>query len=706
MEQGGVEGGGQGGRHAAVPGPHGAHASYHNADECGVRACRELAEAGREHAAEGHEAHNTARHEHGEHEATGKTTGNVNIRKDADGSSDVVGKIPANTDISIQELVLGTDTANGKGWAKITYTEKDKDPITGWVYMGNVKLDPVNFSVVSKTLNVRNNPGTTGTEVTDKLANGTVVEISEIKLLSATSLWGYSEKYNGWMCITSNYMQRTNAPVVDNNGSTDSDNDASTDGSVTVPSTGFTGTGVVNGAQLNVRSGPGMNFPSSNKLMPGSEIKIYEYVVSNGAAWGRTDYGWVCLSYVLISSMDITGAGQKATVANTYIGVNVRNDASTASAILTKIMVNSRIEILETKTVNGQNWARTSLGWISMNYVLLDSAVDGDIDDIINGGAAGGNGTTGGNTSTGTPATGASYAGKTVAATDIYKSADSMTVVGNKLAKDQAIKVYEIKNGRVRIDEGWVDVAAVKLDSIKQLYTVVSTTLNVRSAADASVNNIVGQLKKGAVVEVTDLAISPSAAVWGKVSYKNAESVTITGYICLTEKYVVLGDQSKKEETPAPEVVPPVTTPTVPTTPPATNAGGILYTGTVNIWNGSAPKLKVRSAAGTAANVVEELSPGVKVNIVEMKVVDNMLWGKCGAGWICLNFVDLVPYNSTAIDARVVLADRVTIYEGAGAHFNSVGTYGKATVVDIFEVNGDWARTAQGWIQITGNLAP
>ena len=105
------------------------------------------------------------------------------------------------------------------------------------------------------------------------------------------------------------------------------------------------------------------------------------------------------------------------------------------------------------------------------------------------------------------------------------------------------------------------------LDSIKQLYTVVSTTLNVRSAADASVNNVVGQLKKGTVVEVTDLAISPSAAVWGKVSYKNAESVTITGYICLTEKYVVLGDQSKKEETPAPEVVPPVTTPTVPTTP-------------------------------------------------------------------------------------------------------------------------------------------
>lgn len=646
---------------------------------------------------------------------TGKTTSKVNIRKDADGTSDVIGSIPNGTQISIQELALGTDTTNGKGWAKVTYTEKvgeEEKSVTGWVYMGNVALDPVNYTVISKTLNVRNNPGTTGTEVVDKLSNGTVVEISEIKMLSTTSLWGKTETYGGWVCITANYMQRTTAPETENNGSTGSEgNDSTTGGSVTAPVTGFTGTGVVNGAQLNVRSGPGMNYPSSNKLAPGTEIKIYEYVVSNGAAWGRTDYGWVCLSYVLITSMDITGAGQKATVANTYIGVNVRNNTTTNSALLTKIMVNSRIEILETTTVNGQNWARTSLGWISMNYVLLDSAVDGDIDDIISGGAAGGTGTApeSGNTSTGTVTNSVSYAGKVTAATDIYKAAGSETVIGNALAKDQAVTVYEIKAAEdgtvwVRVGEGWIKEANVALNAIKQVYTVVSNTLNVRSAADASVNNVVGQLKKGAVVEVTDLDISASAAVWGKVTYKNAENVTVTGFICLTDKYVAKGDLSVKEETPAPDTNVGTGTGTATTTPPATTTGGILYTGSVKIWDGSAAKLKVRDTAG--GKEIDSLSNGVKVNIVQMTVVNNMPWGKCGAGWICLTYVDLVPYNSTAIDARVVLADHVTIYEGAGTHFNSVGTYGKATVVDIFEINGDWARTSQGWIQITGNLAP
>ena len=650
---------------------------------------------------------------------TGKTTGKVNIRKAADGTSDIVGKIPADTQISIQELTLGTDAANGKGWAKVTYTEKvgeEEKTVTGWVYMGNVALDPVNYTVVSKTLNVRPQPGTAeSNKPTDKLANGTVVEISEIKMLSATSLWGYSVKYKGWMCITSNYMQRTTAPVVDNNNSTGSENSGSTEGGIGSPVTGFTGTGVVNGAQLNVRSGPGMNFPSSNKLMPGSEIKIYEYVVSNGAAWGRTDYGWVCLSYVLITSMDITGAGQKATVANTYIGVNVRNNTSTASAILTKIMVNSRIEILETTTVNGQNWARTSLGWISMNYVLLDSAVDGDIDDIINGGAAGGTGSApeSGNTSSGnTTVSGVSYAGKVNAVTDILKDFGSETVIGNQLAKDQAVTVYELKAAKdgtvwARVGEGWIEDADAKiaLNSIKQVYTVVSNTLNVRSTADASVNNVVGQLKKNDVIEVTDLVISAAAGVWGKVTYKTAENVTVTGYICLTSKYVAVGDTSVKDQTP--EVTPPTTTPpTTPpvTTPPATNVGGVLYTGTVNIWDGTAAKLKVRDVAG-GAKVVDQLSPGVKVNIVEMTIINNMPWGKCGAGWICLTYVDLVPVAGAA-DARVVLyANTVTVYEGAGVHTAAVGTIAKGTVVDILEVNGAWVRTPMGWIE-AAYLAP
>ena len=85
-----------------------------------------------------------------------------------------------------------------------------------------------------------------------------------------------------------------------------------------------------------------------------------------------------------------------------------------------------------------------------------------------------------------------------------------------------------------------------------------------------------------------------------------------------------------------------------------------------------------------------------------------MPWGKCGAGWICLTYVDLVPYKSTAQDAKVILytdnSYSVPVYDAADG-VNKIGTLAKGAVVDILEVNGQWVRTTQGWIQ-SNCLAP
>ena len=52
----------------------------------------------------------------------------------------------------------------------------------------------------------------------------------------------------------------------------------------------------------------------------------------------------------------------------------MRSTPGVGNALVGKIMVNSRVEILETKVYSGEQWGRTSIGWINMNYVLLDGA--------------------------------------------------------------------------------------------------------------------------------------------------------------------------------------------------------------------------------------------------------------------------------------------------------------------------------------------
>ena len=41
---------------------------------------------------------------------------------------------------------------------------------------------------------------------------------------------------------------------------------------------------------------------------------------------------------------------------------------------MAKVMVSSRVAIHDTTTVGTETWGRTDLGWINMQYVVLDSA--------------------------------------------------------------------------------------------------------------------------------------------------------------------------------------------------------------------------------------------------------------------------------------------------------------------------------------------
>ena len=55
---------------------------------------------------------------------------------------------------------------------------------------------------------------------------------------------------------------------------------------------------------------------------------------------------------------------------NTYC-LRIRKEASTDSEIAGYYYINTQVEILETKNVDGTTWGRTEKGWISMDYITV-----------------------------------------------------------------------------------------------------------------------------------------------------------------------------------------------------------------------------------------------------------------------------------------------------------------------------------------------
>lgn len=59
---------------------------------------------------------------------------------------------------------------------------------------------------------------------------------------------------------------------------------------------------VIGPKHLNVRSGPGVDYPEVSSLTPGSEVPIYEVVTSDDLQWGLIGSDmWVCMNYIRVN---------------------------------------------------------------------------------------------------------------------------------------------------------------------------------------------------------------------------------------------------------------------------------------------------------------------------------------------------------------------------------------------------------------------
>ena len=229
------------------------------------------------------------------------------------------------------------------------------------------------------TVNVRSGAGVENALVTS-LRNGTNVNIYEKVTASNGTLWARIDQ--GWVCM--DYVRTgtlTNVPNGGNNG-----NSGNVAIITTVPS-GAIAVGYAN-EDVKVRTGTSLGYPEVGTIAKKQSVVIYESKLDGGMSWGRTDNGWVCISYLTITGIGAPGTGSTGTIAGVSFTANVRGSASSGGSLMAKVMITSKVVVRETVTAGAETWVRTDLGWINSQYVMMDST-----------------GTTGGTTTTTDPTT-------------------------------------------------------------------------------------------------------------------------------------------------------------------------------------------------------------------------------------------------------------------------------------------------------------
>lgn len=629
-------------------------------------------------------------------------------------------EVAVGTAVTVTNLTLGTD---GNTWGK---TSK------GWVCLSNaegtpmdVKLDIAKYVTTANTVTIRQKPSTDEPRVST-LSKGVEFNVNDTHqiVVVGETIWGYAEKINvdgvteGWVNLASKYVSRNGIPSLDE------------DGEEAKPSpTGKIAT-IINTDSVNVRDTGATYGKLIGKLSRGSTYNVLRE--NNG--WYELDVdvdnnpktgSWVYSEYLDVREGSTSGSGSSNSgnsgssgsttvetgtgiVANTYTGVNIRTGPSTGYALVGKYLPGTKVEITEVKTGGASKWGKTEKGWVCMDYITMVSNYP-----IEGGGSGSSSGSTGGGSSSTTES--AIYTGVTKQEVNIRKEANLNADIVRTVPADSPVTIHEIVTVKekgdptssdnssssetivtrywARVNDGYIYNPGdhLRLDTLdEKTYTVTETdTLNVRSVAGVTTDKPVFKLAKGDQVTVTQLQIV-LGNVWGFVECNQG-----TGWISL--RYTTPGAVTIPENKP--------TEPTNPTTPPigdngntgdggfVNNSGGYRYTGKVINTN----ELNVRATASTNSSKTTTLKSGASLVIYETTTAENMAWGRCDAGWVYLYYVDLTPCVEGAVDARVVYQDNTIIYKDMN-RTETVGTYARMSVVDIYEIVGEMARTDKGWV--------
>ena len=409
----------------------------------------------------------------------------------------------------------------------------------------------------------------------------------------------------------------------------------------TPPETGATPqnpvTITVTGTDVNLRQGPGTNYTRVGVAQQGQQFVITETASGSGYTWGKFDGGWIALQYTDYETV-VNNQGANTTppettppvteppvteppvteppvteppvteppvtqpeqpkvtgTINVQEWLRVRSGPGTSYSVVGYLKPQQKVEILEQSTVGSMKWGKIADGWISMDYVILDSNSSS-------------------NNNGGSMAT--SWTGKVIADELLIRSGPgtNYSILGY-LTEGTPVTITEKKtNGSMewgRISRGWISLTYVQLNDnggsattpAPEQNTTASVTgyanvqewLNVRSGPGTSYS-IVGKLKPRETVTITERK-TVGATQWGKIS---------TGWVSMD--YIVLNTSGSAQ--------PQATTKTI-----------------------TADCLRVRKDAGTSNSIVGYLYYGAKVQILETKTISNgEVWGRISNGWISMDY--------------------------------------------------------------------
>ena len=375
--------------------------------------------------------------------------------------------------------------------------------------------------IITDELNLRKGPGTNYTSVGSVFLNDKVT-VTATATDTAGRQWGKTDK--GWVCL-----QYTNFEKI-KNGEPDepvvpAEPEKNEDKAEPQKTTGV----VTANGSLYIRKGPGTGYEKLGEYPTGTKIEILEQKVSGSTVWGRTDKGWVSMSYVKLGDTqstqnntaqnnttqnnDTAASGQTGTIKVNGV-LNIRSGAGTSYGIAGYYKNGAKVTVLEQKTSGGYTWGKTDKGWISMNYVVLGS----------NSGS-----TSSGSTSSDSGASSGSASGQTgtiqvESVLNIRNGAGTGYSVAGYYKNGAKVTILEQKTVGAttwgRTDKGWVSMAFVVLDkqtsTDPNAKTVTTACLNIRQEASTSAK-IVGYLYKGDKVSILEEK-TVGSDLWGKTA--------------------------------------------------------------------------------------------------------------------------------------------------------------------------------------------
>ncbi len=384
---------------------------------------------------------------------------------------------------------------------------------------GNELVDDPNtlrVTVSCNGVNLREGP-TTSSKVIGMAYTGDVFYITEIAQADGYTWGKYS---NGWICLDlTDYVPSDNTP-------TQPETPPQPETPSQPENAAVMGTVKVSDC-LRIRSGSSTGHDVVGYLYNGARVQILEQKIVGYMTWGRIDKGWISMDYVVLDAQqqapepsapaptepaptepaptEPAPPVSQPTASTGTVRVNdclrVRSGPGTTYAVAGYLYPNQRVTITEKQTVGNTVWGKTDKGWVSLDYVVMD--------------------TTGGSS--------AQTVWGTVNVNEFLRirrgPSTSYAVAGYLGPKDRVQILEQQSVGSTtwgRIDKGWISLDYVILDGAAsapqptvQTKTVIADCLRVRSDAGTG-HSIVGYLYTGAKVEILQTAVVGNTT-WGRI---------------------------------------------------------------------------------------------------------------------------------------------------------------------------------------------